>query len=695
MRIALHFFTLIAMSLGLVGQAATAEFHAVRLAQYASQEKLLEAVPGHGPLSDLWFREKSGKYELLTGIFPEAHYAERLLARLRQDGRPGEIVPATAPESRQWLPQTHNISLGDLGYDRPVLLQGVQPYLALHFPWQDTSVAKGTVLRLDLRASQVLRQESTVTITVEGVPQLTLSAQELGQKPTVSVSLDAFAGQTIGATLDVEISGSLVASADRCLDMRNKGLWLEVDHGSALQVRQLEPPRSVRQFFTDPAARFTLETPGAESARLEAACRLAGLIGSLAHADRTRVRFGDYALSGHNIFLGAFADDARVLGSNLYVSPAGAALLASRWLPALIVPRLRGEARQDLAATDAMGISFEEMGYPTRTTRGTGDLTFSIDFTTIQLGGWPEKLLCTLYYTHTPVMEHNQTFVRVRMNGVLIESQELFGPGARRSLSFALPTQYFQAKNNLEIIFSSYHKTGDCMGSYPELEVSLLQDSLFTVTSTNPTPPLTLTSFPAVFTGKGAAVPGKSAEYVLPLVRLLELQGFYQQRVPDITITELANLTGGQFNYAVLAMDAQEAESLAPPLDLTHKLIVKNPLSDIKLLQLDTDESVTTAQTFYTAGKLPVLLYAQRHTQHSPCDTLTELLSSHPQGNVGIIHQQQWYSLEIGKKLRVIYPEKHDFAFYWLQYRLLFFALIGALILFGLLYLYHRLAKER
>ncbi|OQX11410.1 MAG: hypothetical protein BWK76_19165 [Desulfobulbaceae bacterium A2] len=674
--------------------AAAEDLQAVRLAQYATMDKLTEALPGHAPLHDLWWREKNGKFELLAGIFPDQHHAELLLARLRQGGRPGEIVATAMPEERQWLPRLRSITLSDLGHERPLLLQGVTPYLELHFPWQEHLSTRGAVLRLDLHASQVLRKESTVTIAVEGVPQITLAAAELGQRPELTLRLDAFDGQRIGPELDVTVSGSLVASDDRCLDLRNKGMWLTIGQGSALQLRQPGPPRSLRQFFAEPAAQFTLPQTGGDNGRIEAACRLAGLIGSLARSDRPRVRLGDYAIEGHNIFIEPQGDDARVLGSNLYVTPAGAALLASRWFPALVFSRLSGKSRPDDSSTGQGGITFEAMGHPSRSARGTGDLVFSVDFTTLQLGGWPDKLLCTLHYTHTPVMEHNQAFVRVRMNGVLVESQEIFGAGTRRSLIVALPTQYFQAKNTLELIFSSYHKTGDCMGSYPELEIALLQDSFFTVTDTNPEPPLTLTSYPAIFTGKGALVLGAPA-YVSSLIRLVELQGFQQQQAPDLSLVDPARLAEGGFRYAVLALDAAEAEAKKPPLDLGHKLIVKNPLSEVTLLELDTNEPVIALQTFYGPDKLPLLLYTQRHTEQAPLDTVTEMLSSQPQGNVGIVRGKEHYSLEIGKKLRAIYPEKRNFALYWMQYRLQFFILIGALLFFALLYLYHRLAKER
>jgi len=228
-------------------------------------------------------------------------------------------------------------------------------------------------------------------------------------------------------------------------------------------------------------------------------------------------------------------------------------------------------------------------------------------------------------------------------------------------------------------MFSYYLNTGDCIGSYPEFEVSLFKDSFFTVTSYNPTPPLTLTSYPTVFMGKGALLLSKlSPEFYHPAARLIEIQGYLQQSAPDISLTDLATLNNGTFDYAVLVLDAKEVESLSPPVDITPTLQINHPLSKAVLLQLDTAESATIQQTFYSSKQLPMLLYGQRNTPRFPSDSLSELLSSHSRANVGIIHDEQWYALEIGEKFRVIYPGRRNFAFYWARYRILFFILIRA-----------------
>ena len=671
------------------------DFHTVRIDQFPSMADLQMSRVQNTNINGLWYQKNGDKVFLNAGIFPDRQYAELLLAQIRDIKPQATVVSASLPTPEQWIPQQKQLSLQKIGYTHPLLLQGVQPYHAIHFPWNKTMAVKGSHLNVGLRVSKSLKADSTVTILAEGVPLTTLLPHEL-DKGFISISLDVLGDLDVGSTLDVEISGSFRVTEDYCVDMRSKSLWLSLDNTTYLQYTQNMPFVSVRHFFSDPAAIFHFGSFEANRNSIEAILHIAGLVGSLSSTKHPRIQFIPYSLTGKNIFVGTFDQDIMVLGSNLFITPAGSKLLADKVYPALVFSKLSGNPTEVPAKEMENDFSFEMLGYSDRKAQGIGDLVFSTKFSALQLDGWPEKIIATILYTHSHIFEDNRSYLRVRLNGSLIESRELFGGGGERTLSFTLPSRAMQAENTLDIVFSYYVNNDKCIGTYPEFEVSLKKGSFLSVGNYNPTPSLTLSTYPAIFRGKGALVLSTlTEEFYLPLVRLMEIQGFLQQSIPDVSIAEVSQLETGQYDYAILNLDVTTAQAFNPPVDLTEKFKIANPLSNKVLIDLDTEEPITILQTFYSEYELPLFLYQQRNISYPPLELLTEALSSHSRGNVGIISEKEWHTMEVGNKLRVIYPEKKNLVYYWLKYRFIFFLLAGALFLMFLFYVYNRLARER
>jgi hypothetical protein len=672
------------------------DFYTVRIDQFPSIAHLQTSRVQHTDINDLWYQENGDSVFLNAGIFPDQQYAELLLAQIRDIAPQATVVSASLPAPGQWLSQQRQLSLQKIGYSQPLLLQGVQPYHAIHFPWNKTMAVTGSHLNIGLRVSKSLKADSTVTILAEGVPLITISQHEILEKEFISISLDALEGLDVGTTLDVEISGSFRATEDYCVDMRSKSLWLSLDNTTYLQFSQKMPFVSARHFFSDPAATFHFSSFDPSRNSIEAIMRIVGLVGSLSYTKDSRIQFVPYSLAGKNIFVGSFDQDIMVLGSNLFITPDGSKLLTDIVYPALVFSKLNGNPTEVPAKETKNDFSFEMLGYSDRKAQGIGDLVFSTKFSALQLDGWPEKILATILYTHSTVFKDNRSFLRIRLNGSLIESRELFGGGGERVFSFTLPTRAMQAENTLEVVFSYYINNDKCIGTYPEFEVVLQKESFLSVTNYNPTPPLTLSTYPAVFRGKGALLlSALTEEFYLPMVRLMEIQGFLQQSIPDVSIAEASQLETGQYDYAILSLDATTSQTFNPPVDLTQTFLITNPLSNKILLDLETEEPITTVQTYYSDDDLPLFLYQQRNISYPPLELLTEALSSHSRANVGIIGEKEWHTMEVGKKLRVIYPEKKNFVFYWHKYRFIFFLLAGAFFLIFLFYVYSRLAREK
>ncbi len=688
---------LVVLLLPAASSATKTEFYTVQLGNYKSRTELSGAISALGGINGLWFRKKEGIYGLYNGIFPDRKTAGLLVSALDERGIPSKITKESIPQRGEWVARKAVITLRDIGHENPLLLQGVQAYLSFNFPWDSSIDMQTAVLKLKMRISGSMRPESSITIKAEGIPLVSFSVVQLRKQPDVLLNLSGLQGVDIGDSLDVEISGSFSATDNLCLDMMSKDLWIMVANTSELAIEQRWPPETARQFFSDPVAGFNFTAIPAEQEAAQAVLRISGLVGSTARSIHSRIGFQGYSLQKRNIFIGKFAKDIMVLGSNIFLTPRGADIVASQWMPALVFSRLKGSIDGEGLRETPANITFEDLGMKNRTSRGSSDLVFFTEFSPQELGGWPAKLIFTLVYSHTPVIEQERCFLRVRLNGVLIESHEIRGEGGQHSFCVDIPTRYLHDKNYLEMAFSYFINRGDCVGSYPDFEVSVFKDSFFTVTAYDSTPPLTLDTYPGVFLRKGAVVLSSNApRYLHPGARLVEIQGFMQQEAPDISLVSLDSLAQKEFDYAVLVLEPGEAKKFSPLVDIAPKFLIKNPLTGKLMIELDTDEPATVLQTFYDrdAG-IPMLVCGMKNTGEFPVQSVDKLFMSHPNANVGIIHNDQWYALSVGKKYRVVYPDRHGLHYYWLRFRIIVFIAIGAAALVFFFYIYHVLAKEK
>ncbi len=91
----------------------------------------------------------------------------------------------------------------------------------------------------------------------------------------------------------------------------------------------------------------------------------------------------------------------------------------------------------------------------------------------------PKKLVFTAHYINSPPFKDDRLFLRAKLNGVMVASKGI-EKGGEDSFSFDVPAEFIKSQNFLELVFSYYINRGECKGSIPELEVSLLGDSFFT-----------------------------------------------------------------------------------------------------------------------------------------------------------------------------------------------------------------------
>jgi hypothetical protein len=107
-------------------------------------------------------------------------------------------------------------------------------------------------------------------------------------------------------------------------------------------------------------------------------------------------------------------------------------------------------------------------------------------------------------------------------------------------------------------------------------------------------------------------------------------------------------------------------------------------------LKLSSEDSVAVLQVFYNKAGTPILIYSENDNA-SPFKDTNLLSQQSLNGNVAIYKDHTWYPMEIGQKLRVVYPHQTDFEYYWVRYRLIICVLVGTLLIVFLFFIYHRL----
>jgi len=689
-----YLFLMIGLVLGLFSSAWGSSLFTVELLRSPSLDGLVGPIASLKNLPGLWINRSDSQSSLRVGLFPIEKDAIPLLQTMKKSFPKAQIVTTPQPQMDQWVPSFERISLENLGYLRPVLSQGVHSYTSFHFPWSKAFSPMGSSLHFSLKTSPSLAPTSTLTILAEGIPLYSL---KLSGTPRleVDVPLDALENIPIGKTLNIEIRGYLAISGNQCVDETTGNLWILIDNKSYLTIKRLHPPATVQDFFRKSPLRLNIIPQISGENYVEAVSNLAILAGYVSRSRLVPLMFQPYVPTAYNIFIGSYYDDIRVFGHDLYLTPKGARLLVSRWLHALIFRRIQSARFIPRPAPRPRDITFAQLGYSGSLMRGIGEMIARVPLPATRLGGWPSKLLCTLLYAHSPISDKERAFLKVRFNGVLLESREIKGQGGIHAFTFSIPARYFNAHNHMDVAFAYYRNSGNCQGNFPEMEVSVMRDSFFSVKSYQKKPRLTIGSYPAICTGHGALVlKDLSEENWRPLLPLLENLGRNQSVTHPIELVSWNEFNQGRYDFGIMNLGLRLPAGLEPVVRLGESLVIVNPVTKKTLLRVETTDPAAAIQTFYTPKGIPIVLYSQKRGIRVIPETMMKAISPPTPANVTLFTLQTWVGMEIGKKLHVIYPELKGFSYYWALYRLIVFIALGAIILIFLFFVFHKLSTR-
>jgi hypothetical protein len=679
------------------GQAQCKIGYSVDVINNLSHEELSEHVDKFSDFQDLWhyYDISSKQYSLRAGFFQNEKEALRLLRLVKKISPDGKIIKTANPKPSQWMPRTSRISMQDIGWTKPIRAEGFQSYASIQFPWAHYMSPNDSTLKLFLKISPLLNERSSIKVLVEKVPIFNERIKKLGNEPTIEIPLEQLKGIPIEGQLDVEIFGYFSITDDRCVDEPSGNLWMTVGLESFLQYTVSSPILSIKDYFKTNTESFNVSLEHDEPAYVEAALRLAGFLGSLSLGAEVPLRFSAFSEREKNIFIGKFDQDAELFGSNLYISPRGIDLLINNWVSASPFSSIQIHSYDKSIEKSFSEITFEELGENNRIMRGIGDLTATIPFSLHELGGWPKRLMCTLAYSHTPVHSDERSFLKIKLNGALLEAREVAGQGGEKSISFNIPARYLNPINSLEFTFSYYLNRGDCKGSLPQMEVTIFKDSFLSTFGFQEKPPLTIGSYPSVFRGNGAIILSDlTPEFYIPIARFVKILGNYQKSPPNIKLVASDAFNPNEYDYAIMHLSPIQLKNISHLVDLSPSFKIINPLTKKILLQIGSEEPLASVQVLYNQEGIPALIYSKKDGA-SPLHEKNSLNTQSLNGNLAIYQHNVWHSIEVGDKLRIVYPHKNDLGYYWARYRLIITVFAGTLFLIFFFYLYRNRTGDK
>lgn len=664
----------------------------------------------------LWKPKKvSSKDLLFFGIFDDQKIMENALGELKKlddSATPQQLD--SYPSDAVFIPVAKSMTLADLGYRLPIQIRGIQGTTRIHIPWTQNMSLKNSKGVFYITFPQgIFQKPSTLTVYVENRPIKVVALDQTFKSPLI-VDFPEIDNANIGDFLDITLTTSITITGDKCVDDQTGNAWIILEPTSFFEILYYPVIGSFYDALKNPLERLNLFLPSGQikHEELTGLFNFASLIGAI-HSYRTDSMFtsGGYSLKSPNIILKEGAEDAKIIGRDIVISPQGLSTMArnfsspsmslSNWNKVQVL-----QDEKDKTAPEKE-IKFSDLGIIPPILRGIGDLQFSIPFSIASFGNFPSRVMVTIIYHHTPIAKEDRAFIKVRLNGVLVASKLITsGESKEESFSFELPSRFLQTRNTLDVTFSYFTNRGECKGSFPDMEVSVSPDSFFTVIGTSFVQE-NFDTFPGLLSGEGLMILGESSSNFVNLaMELTEKLGKLRQKplfVRAITLDNFSENSVTPFTIAVLK--ASQTAIFDPLVNTSEQFLIKNPQTGQTILDVNTNDNVGVWQVFRGKNKTIVGMLSISDSianSISPTEFLKGLRME-GSANVAVWTQvssicfdgncsgSEWRNFEVGEKMQVVMPGKKGISYYWTKYRVYGFLILGVLLFLFLWYVYRKL----
>lgn len=627
----------------------------------------------------------------------------------------------SSPASRQaqTAATPFQVSLADLGFTADPVMRGSRGSVQLGFPLPDRGIPGGRLF-LNFDVSPVLHPSATLQVTVNGRPASAVTVGQLREARTLEVAVPPVEQ----AYLNVEIAGSLFSSTERCVPENDAALWVIVARNSGLVATANTDATSIASFLSLPGGTVAVrgrwdtladrEGSMALYSTVQHALRDRGTrvvltedIASLELAPTDRVRTvalapdGDGSLRLEN---GTLVVGGQRAALDALVSESAQVLLSGHAVPVIEqvtsdpLPILRGI----FGPVKSYRRGLTTLGLDTGERSGTGVLSTPIRFTVADLGGWPSDPVLDLSasFDQIPTSTLERAFLRIRLNGTLIESADLRGATTYKRLVH-LPPQLLQPSNQLDLDFVYAAETGNCLGAPVSFNGKIGGDSGLVWSGYGPARGM----LPEVITGldqTDVIVADDSPETARTAARLVGGLGRLAHRPVTPHIVPVSSLTQRRAGATTVVVggSGDVVRQLGLPVTAGASVDIVNTRTNEVVLRGTPDRSIVTAQ--YLAGSTPVLsVQASPGTDGRLVNDVVAQLVDRTRffgwsGNVVLGVPGELVALDLtGNAIRAEQASVWDWRVLVSRYRWILTAVALLVLTFGCVSTYRRLGQRR
>ena len=392
-------------------------------------------------------------------------------------------LPARSRAAR--APRTRSVTLGlpIFGFASGATVTGTNPRFDLYVP--DYRSARSMRVHFALQFPEHVDGDATVVVRVDGIQVGSATISAIRKGASLDGTFEKFRGT--GRMIDVSVETYLtVKTSSTCKEYDPRSLWMRVAPQSTIEIAHATTqPATVAEFFQDYDGRYAVNVlNGAPDETHLSAIALGYWLNQIERWRRVHLTF-ESKLAGIQrtiVVEPEAAADLAVRDGTLYLTPRGIDLIAAKGAPTVVAPWTSGVAVRRGPAPSSP-VSLDALGIGTRTQRGSGDLTFPIDFTLGTFGGLPETLHLHLQLSHGPYRAGDRAAVSILLNGAVVNGFNLSQTGKTEDYDVPLDVNRLAGANHLAVIVEFIPKNEACAGGRPAMAASVLGSSTFTWTS--------------------------------------------------------------------------------------------------------------------------------------------------------------------------------------------------------------------
>ncbi|TAN64465.1 hypothetical protein EPN18_00050 [bacterium] len=635
-------------------------------------------------------------YTVLIGPFEDDEKSDIALVKIRKFFRKARHVQCDAPSAVPPPPAASNanlktLTLEDMGYPKDIHISGVNPELSIYLP--NYRQLKHADVKLNLKLSRVLDVRSSLTVLIDDTPLFTKSVKETGFEPAIVFSVQPSKADFIKVTL----RGHLTISGDICQDLPTGNLWMVASNQSTFTVDTGgQSAGLISGFFKnyDTAINVVLADDTEDNLSV---LPLAYHINRLSDWKELRLTMSTAPIEGvRNIIVGGDGSDITVKDKNLLIARGSVPLLKKTLMDIYITSFMRGPAYNREAGKKTNEVTFADIGVSNFTATGLGDLSFNVPLHYSSFSGIPKNPYLRLFMSHTPVSDADRAFLKIFLNGVMVNAVQLDNAGTVKSYEVKLPDELLKSfDNNLNMVTSYYVNRGECRGSMPNMTVSILNSSNILYDGSDTKHINSVRDVIGAMSGK-ALVMVDDKTMLSHAFYLMDIIGKLNKNIKDFDVAKWeGNVPESGYDFIVLALANPPSDKLDIALKVKQgRFNIINPLTGNEVFSSEYADGFGVLQAFNNnASKVLLLSYYKNIKPLDYLKTLSKDDAGRMLGNV-VIFNNELASYEVGDKFRVEYKEVRPLIWYWNKYKLYAVLVLAILALFFIYFINKRVVRK-